>query len=440
MSWVQKLKSQEQVEAIDSNRVLDELINHFKQRLLREANLESITSLPPNERKQTIERLILQMVSEEKIIIKKRELKQIVDFIINESVGYGPLEKLLADDTITEIMVNGPYEIYIERNGRLSKTDVRFRDEKHIRHIIDRIIAPLGRRIDESSPMVDARLHDGSRVNAVLPPISLDSPTLTIRKFKKDPYTIEDLITLGSLNENMANFLKAAVRSKCNILVSGGTGSGKTTLLNVLSDYIPRGERLVTIEDMAELRFDYDNIVRLEARPENAEGTGEITIRKLVKNALRMRPDRIIVGEVRSTEAFDMLQAMNTGHEGSLTTVHANSPQDAIGRLEAMVIMSGLQLTTDVIKKYFIGAINLIVQTSRLVDGKRKITKISEVLNDNGDLKVKDIFQFNHSSTDFDGYIQGTFETTGYVPKVYERFRRYGIDVPLEMLTKEGVR
>ncbi|WP_277679683.1 CpaF family protein [Gracilibacillus dipsosauri] len=426
MSWVQKLKAQEQHDDLDSNRALDELINHFKQRLLNEANLESITSLPPKERKSTIERLVLQMVSEEKLIVKKSELKQIVDFIIHESVGYGPLEKLLDDDTITEIMVNGPSEIFIERNGRLSKTDVRFRDEKHIRHIIDRIIAPLGRRIDESSPMVDARLHDGSRVNAVLPPISLDSPTLTIRKFKKDPYTMEDLITLGTLNREMAKFLQAAVRSKSNILVSGGTGSGKTTLLNVLSEYIPKGERLVTIEDMAELRFDYDNIVRLEARPENAEGTGEISIRQLVKNALRMRPDRIIVGEVRSTEAFDMLQAMNTGHEGSLTTVHANSPQDALGRLEAMVIMSGLQLTSDVISKYFIGAIDLVVQTSRLVDGKRKITRISELVNDNGELRVNDIYRFNQTATDIDGYVQGEFEATGYVPKIYERFRRFG--------------
>lgn len=426
MSWVQKLKAQEQHDDLDSNRALDELINHFKQRLLNEANLESITSLPPKERKSTIERLVLQMVSEEKLIVKKSELKQIVDFIIHESVGYGPLEKLLDDDTITEIMVNGPSEIFIERNGRLSKTDVRFRDEKHIRHIIDRIIAPLGRRIDESSPMVDARLHDGSRVNAVLPPISLDSPTLTIRKFKKDPYTMEDLITLGTLNREMAKFLQAAVRSKSNILISGGTGSGKTTLLNVLSEYIPKGERLVTIEDMAELRFDYDNIVRLEARPENAEGTGEISIRQLVKNALRMRPDRIIVGEVRSTEAFDMLQAMNTGHEGSLTTVHANSPQDALGRLEAMVIMSGLQLTSDVISKYFIGAIDLVVQTSRLVDGKRKITRISELVNDNGELRVNDIYRFNQTATDIDGYVQGEFEATGYVPKIYERFRRFG--------------
>ncbi|RPF50073.1 CpaF family protein [Aquisalibacillus elongatus] len=431
MSWVQKLKAQEHSYEHQSNRALDDHINHFKQRLLNEANLETITSMPPDKRKETIENLVLQMVSEEKIILKKSELKQIVDFIIHESVGYGPLEKLLDDDSITEIMVNGPTEIYIERNGKISKADIRFRDQKHIRHIIDRIIAPLGRRIDESSPMADARLHDGSRVNAVLPPISLDSPSMTIRKFKKDPFIMDDLITLGTLNRDMGEFLDAAIRSKSNILVSGGTGSGKTTLLNVLSEFIPVGERLVTIEDMAELRFDYDNIVRLEARPENVEGTGGITIRQLVKNALRMRPDRIIVGEVRSSEAFDMLQAMNTGHEGSLTTVHANSPKDAIGRLEAMVIMSGLQLTPEVISKYFIGAIDLIVQISRLVDGRRKITKISELVNENGYLQVNDIFVFDQTGTDQNGYVEGTFKATGYVPKINDRFRRFGYD-PLQ--------
>ncbi|TRM12064.1 CpaF family protein [Lentibacillus cibarius] len=438
MSWVHKLRENGSADDMGTSGQLDELVNHFKQRLLNEANLDSITSLPSQERKQTIERLLLQMISEEKIIVKQEDLKQIVNFIINESVGYGPLEKLLADDSITEIMVNGPSEIYIERHGKLSKTDVRFRDENHIRHIIDRVIAPLGRRIDESSPMVDARLHDGSRVNAIVPPISLDSPSLTIRKFRKTPFSMNDLLNYSSMTEEMASFLQAAIMSKCNIIVSGGTGSGKTTLLNVLSESIVQGERIVTIEDMAELRFQYDNIVRLEARPENAEGTGAITIRQLVKNALRMRPDRIIVGEVRGTEAFDMLQAMNTGHEGSLTTVHANSPKDALGRLEAMVIMSGLQLTTDVISKYFVGAIDLIVQMDRLIDGNRKITRISELSTNENGLVVNDIYRFNQTSANSQGQVKGDFELTDYRPEVIDRFRRYGLDIPEDMREKAG--
>ncbi|WP_164668234.1 CpaF family protein [Virgibacillus doumboii] len=438
MSWVNKLREQSVDAGHDVNRQVDELINHFKQRLVNEADLDAITSLPPKERKSTIEQLILQMISEEKVIVKKEELNQIVNFIINESVGYGPLEKLLADDSITEIMVNGPSDIFIERHGKLINSDVQFRNESHIHHIIDRIIAPLGRRIDESSPMVDARLPDGSRVNAIIPPISLDSPSLTIRKFRKTPFTINDLLNYGSLTEGMAEFLHAAIVSKANIIVSGGTGSGKTTLLNVLSESISPGERIVTIEDMAELRFQYDNIVRMEARPENSEGSGAIDIRQLVKNALRMRPDRIIVGEVRGTEALDMLQAMNTGHEGSLTTVHANTPTDALGRLEAMVIMSGLPLTTDVISKYFVGAIDLIVQTNRLVDGNRKITRISEMSTDENGMVVNDIYRYNQTSTDASGQVHGELERTAYKPQILERFKRFGLEIPEDMKQKEG--
>lgn len=439
MSWIEKatVKKQDHNWSVSQSQV-DIWVRHYKGRLIKEANLESIIVLQPTERKQTIERLILQMINEEKVIIPSEQIEEIIQQLINESVGYGPLEELLKDDGITEIMVNGPSEVFIERNGKLEKSSIRFNNEEHIRHIIDRIIAPLGRRIDESSPMVDARLLDGSRVNAIIPPISLDGPSISIRKFKKDPYTLDDLMAFDSFSKEMGSFLKAAVMAKANILVSGGTGSGKTTLLNVLSDSIPPGERIVTIEDMAELRFSYENLVRLEARPPNMEGTGEVKIRHLVRNALRMRPDRIIVGEVRGSEAIDMLQAMNTGHEGSLTTVHANTPKDALGRLEAMVIMSGLPLTVDVIRGYFVGALDLIVQTSRFTDGRRRIVNISELVEEDGNIIVKDIFTFHRTATLPDGRIEGTFRSTGYIPNMFERIKSFGIPYD-ENVFKEGM-
>lgn len=443
MSWIEKASVfgsiQQNGQDWNINQTpVDGWVRHYKNRLIKESNLESITMLPPVERKKTIERLVIQMINEEKVIITSDHTEQIIQQIINESVGYGPLESLLRDESITEIMVNGADNIFIERRGKLEKTNVRFKDDNHVRHIIDRIIAPLGRRIDESSPMVDARLQDGSRVNAVIPPISVDGPSISIRKFKKDPFHLQDLQNFGSFSEEMAQFLQAAVQAKTNILVSGGTGSGKTTLLNVLSDSIPPGERIVTIEDMAELRFTYDNLIRLEARPPNMEGKGEVTIRHLVKNALRMRPDRIIVGEVRGSEAIDMLQAMNTGHEGSLTTIHANSPKDAVGRLESMVIMSGLPLTVDVIRGYFVGALDLIVQTSRFSDGKRRIVNISEIAEEDGDLKIKDIYHFVRQATLPDGTIVGEFKATGYIPKIQERFLAYGVDFP-KFQVEDGV-
>ena len=440
MSWIKNAATRKigNVEWSVTQSKVDIWVKHYKSRLIKEANLESIIALNPMERKETIERLILQMIKEERVIIPSDQIEEIIEQLINESVGYGPLEALLKDDSITEIMVNGPNEVFIERNGKLERTGVRFNNEEHIRHIIDRIIAPLGRRIDESSPMVDARLIDGSRVNAIIPPISLDGPSISIRKFKKDPYTLADLMVLGSFSEEMGEFLQAAVQAKTNILVSGGTGSGKTTLLNVLSESIPKGERIVTIEDMAELRFSYDNLVRLEARPPNMEGTGEVMIRHLVRNALRMRPDRIIVGEVRGSEAIDMLQAMNTGHEGSLTTVHANTPKDALGRLEAMVIMAGLPLTVDVIRGYFVGALDLIVQTSRFSDGKRRIVNISELIEKDGEIIIKDVFIFQRKSTRSDGQIEGVFRTTGYRPELMDRFKSFGIDYD-ESTFEEGM-
>jgi pilus assembly protein CpaF len=349
--------------------VMGELVEHFRNRLLREANLERLTNLPPQILRAKIESLIGAMIREEGRVISYADRARLITFITNETAGYGPLEILLRDPTITEIMVNAPNEVYIERAGRLQRrTDVSFIDEDHIRHIIDRIVSPIGRRIDESSPMVDARLPDGSRVNAIIPPLALNGPTLTIRRFREDPYEVEDLIGFGTLAKDMAEFLRACVIARLNILISGGTGSGKTTTLNVLASFIPHHERVITIEDAAELQFykTHPHVVRQEARPPNVEGEGEVTIRQLVRNALRMRPNRIVVGEVRGAEALDMLQAMNTGHDGSLTTVHANSPEDAFSRLETMVMWAGTELPSAAIREQLVGALNIIMQQDRM--------------------------------------------------------------------------
>lgn len=420
------------------NDYLDYLFEHYKERLLKETNLDHLIKLPTYQKRKAIEKLITDMITEEKVIISQTDKARLLNVILNDSVGFGPLEPLLRDDEITEIMVNGPTEVYIEKKGRITLTDVQFKNNEHIRHIIDRIIAPIGRRIDESSPLVDGRLEDGSRVNAAIPPVALHGPVITIRKFKKEPYTIKDLIAFGSMSEDMARFLEAAVASKLNIIISGGTGSGKTTLLNVVSAAIPPGERIITVEDMAELRLNRKNVVSLEARPANMEGTGEINIRRLVKNSLRMRPDRIVVGEVRGGEALDMLQAMNTGHEGSLTTVHANSPQDAISRLEAMVIMSNPSMTVDVVRPYIAAAVNLVVQVSRLSDGSRKLVSIAEAVGLSDELVLKDIFRFRRTGVSLDGTVTGSFEATGYVPECTKRMKVFGQALPESMFNQGG--
>lgn len=409
---------------------IEGLIEHYKARLLRETNLEQLTSLTQGEMRLAIERLISQFLTEEKVIISRRDKETLLTRLIDESVGFGPLEPLLQDDEITEILINGYKEVYIEKKGQLQLTDLQFRDEAHVRHIIDRVVAPLGRRVDESSPMVDARLHDGSRVNAVIPPVSLNGTLISIRKFRADPYKMSDLIHFGSLNESMAHFIHAAVFAKMSVLISGGTGSGKTTLLNALARAIPNGERVITIEDSAELKLDRPNVVGMEARPPNVEGTGEISIRQLVRNALRMRPDRIIVGEVRGAEAFDMLQAMNTGHEGSLTTVHANTPLDAIKRVEGMVIMAGMDLPSKVIREYIVGALDLIVQGTRLPDGQRKLISISEVVKKpSGEAEIQEIFRFKRTGIDGNGKVLGFFTPTGIIPKCLDRLRVFGADI-----------
>lgn len=416
------------------NQYISELVEHYKMRVLKEANLDFLTSLPQGEMRLRIEQMISQFMSEEKIILPRHDKENLLTRIIDESIGYGPLEPLLNDSSITEILINGYKEIYIERMGKLQLSSITFKDEDHVRHVIDRIVAPLGRRIDESSPMVDARLPDGSRVNAVIPPISLNGPLVSIRKFRKDPFKMDDLLKLGTLNETLSLFLDAVVKAKMNILISGGTGSGKTTLLNVLGNSIPARERVITIEDSAELRLDKPNVVGMEARPENMEGKGEITIRHLVKNSLRMRPDRIIVGEVRGAEAFDMLQAMNTGHEGSITTVHANTPFDALRRVEGMVIMAGMDLPSQIVREYIVGALDIVVQSSRLTDGTRKITSICEIhRNNDGVIDIKEIFTFKRQGLKENGQVEGYFTATGYIPKCIERIQAFGINLPLNL-------
>lgn len=377
-----------------------------------------------------VETLINDYISENHPEIGRMDKAYIVKSVQNEITGLGPLEDLISDSTVSEIMVNGPNQVYVERKGKLVLSDVKFQDEEHVRRIIDRIVTPLGRRIDDSNPMVDARLKDGSRVNAIIPPLALCGSTITIRKFSDTPLTIENLMGFGSLSPEMAGFLEAGVRGKLNILVSGGTGSGKTTLLNVLSAFIPHDERIVTIEDAAELKLMQDHVVSLESRPANLEGTGAITIRDLVRNALRMRPDRIVVGEVRGGETLDMLQAMNTGHDGSLTTAHANSARDALARIETMVMMSGMELPVTAIRQQCAGALDLIVQQARLRDGSRKITSICEITGMEGDIiTTQEIFRYVVDGLDGNNKFIGHFESTGVVPQCCDKVKSNGVEI-----------
>ncbi len=372
-----------------------------------------------------------EILSSENLALPVRVREQIVANVINEIVGYGPIQSLLDDPTITEIMVNGPNQVYAERGGKLFLTDKIFRDDQHVMRIIEKIVMPLGRRIDESSPMVDARLPDGSRVNAIIPPLSIKGPTLTIRKFSREPYTIEDLISFGTLTREMAEFLRACVIARLNIIISGGTGSGKTTTLNVLSSFVPNDERIVTIEDAAELQLQQDHVVSLESRPPNLEGKGEITIRQLVRNALRMRPDRIIVGEVRGGEALDMLQAMNTGHDGSLSTAHTNSPRDTLSRLETMTLMAGTDLPSRAVREQIAAALHLIIHQNRLRDGSRKITHITEVQGMEGDVIIlQDLFLFQQEGVDAKGNVIGRHVATGLRPKFMDRLIQQGLELP----------
>ncbi|MEW5953322.1 MAG: CpaF family protein [Bacillota bacterium] len=403
--------------------------------------ISELKDMPARDRENSefmtrrIEQLTSEMLSgEEQKHIPRLDRMRIAAELVDEIIGYGPITSLLNDPDITEVMVNGPDQVYVEKNGRLSLTDVFFRDDNHVLNIIERIVAPIGRRIDESMPMVDARLPDGSRVNAIIPPLSLVGPTITIRKFFRDPLTIEDLIRLGTLTPQMAQFLEACVKARLNIVVSGGTGSGKTTTLNVLSSFIPNNERIITIEDAAELQLRQQHVITLESRPPNIEERGAITIRDLVRNSLRMRPDRIVVGEVRSGEALDMLQAMNTGHDGSLTTGHANSPRDMLARLETMVLMAGMDLPVRAIREQISSAVDLIIQQNRLRDGSRRVTHITEVQGMEGDVIVlQDLYTFRQLGVEPDGILRGRFQSSGIRPKFVDKLEASGCKLPTEL-------
>lgn len=423
-------RSYQQIKQRIHQRIVDEM-TPAEQAMLSSVNQD------PHQVETLIGDYCQRVLDEDPFAIPQGEKPRLIADIRDEVLGLGPIEALRKDDSVTEIMVNGPHQVFVERMGKLELTDAKFHDTAHLMNIIERILTPLGRRVDESSPLVDARLEDGSRVNIIIPPLSLIGPCLTIRKFSKTPLTVDNLISFGTMDEKMATFLRACVKARVNILVSGGTGSGKTTTLNVISSFIPDGERIVTIEDAAELRLQQQHVVTLEARPANLEGRGAITIRDLVRNALRMRPDRIIVGEVRTGEALDMLQAMNTGHDGSLTTAHANSPRDALSRIETMVMMSGLDLPERAIREQISSAIDLILHQSRMRDGSRKITYITEVQHMEGNT-ITNIFRFEQTGFDNNGKVIGHFMPTGMQPEFLEKFEISGIKLPEGFFTPGG--
>lgn len=404
------------------------------QKMLDRVDLAVMESLPAEQLMREIKALVEQLVIEEKIPINLAEQGRLVSDIQHEMLGLGPLEPLLADATISDILVNSYKQVYVERRGRLELSEVHFADNRHLLKIIDRIVSRVGRRVDESSPMVDARLPDGSRVNAIIPPLALDGPLLSIRRFPSAPLKLDNLIRNKSLTPAMGEIIAGLVKSKCNILISGGTGSGKTTLLNIMSSFISSDERVVTIEDAAELQLQQPHVARLETRPPNVEGKGEVAQRALLRNSLRMRPDRIIIGEVRGAEALDMLQAMNTGHEGSMTTIHANTPRDALSRVENMVTMGEMNMPTKAIRQQISSAIRVVVQVSRLKDGHRKITSIQEIVGMEGDIiTMQEIFIFKQTGIDHDGLILGNFQATGIRPKFADRLSVYGVSLPDEL-------
>jgi pilus assembly protein CpaF len=416
-----------------------ELKNRIHQALIAELGPQLFADgAEAQELRGLVEPEVRRLIDEERTIAGA-DRERLIEDITDDTVGHGPLERLLADDTVTEIMVNGPHEVWIERNGRLFDTPVQFIDSSHVRRIINKIVAQIGRRIDESSPMVDARLPDGSRVNAVIPPLSLSGPLVTIRKFSRNRLTLDDLIRLGTLNTETVDFLERCIRAELNILISGGTGTGKTTLLNAVSAAIPDSERIVTIEDAAELQLSQRHVLRLESRPRNVEGSGEVTVRDLVRNSLRMRPDRIVVGEVRGAEALDMLQAMNTGHDGSLSTVHANSPRDALARIETMVLMAGFELPVRAIRQQVSAALELIVHLERLEDGGRRVTSIAEVQRMESDIiTLEDLFKFRVDTVRPDRTVVGRLEPTGIHPTFVEKFRKRGVELPMSLFSRRG--
>src|SRR3954463_9540946 len=420
--------------------VLDELRQKIHHHLIDELGpLLYDRRLSEDDLRVRVQDQLQKALAKEKAPLSAADRAQLVQDVSDDILGYGPIDRYLKEEDLTEVMVNGPHSIYVERGGKIEAVPAQFVDEDHLRRIIDKIVAQVGRRIDEATPMVDARLPDGSRVNAVVHPLAIGGPFLTIRKFASDPYTVEDLIGFGTMNAATARFLEACVVGRLNCIVSGGTGTGKTTTLNVLSSFIPEDERIVTVEDAKELQLHQDHVLAMEARPPNIEGRGQVTIRDLVRNSLRMRPDRIVVGEVRGGEALDMLQAMNTGHDGSITTVHANTPRDSLSRLETMVLMSGMELPVRAIREQIASAVNLIIQQTRFADGTRKVTAISEVSGMEEEvITMQDIFAFKQEGFDPEGKVEGRFVATGFVPKFYDDLQRRGIPLNMDIFREEA--
>jgi pilus assembly protein CpaF len=410
---------------------MEGLIFRLHQVLIEELDADEISSMAPEERRGLVEQAAETVLRREMPTVGGITRDQIVSRVVDEVVGLGPIDTMIRDPSVSEVMVNAPDEVYFEREGIIYLSDIRFRDAEHVQRIIERIVAPLGRRVDESSPMVDARLPDGSRVNVVIPPVSPKSPTITIRKFRADKMTMDELVGGATLEAEMAQFLKACVKLRLNTLISGGTGTGKTTFLNALSAYIPESDRIITIEDPTEIKLQQPHVVSLEARPANIDGKGEITQRELLRNSLRMRPDRIIIGEVRGPEAFDMLNAMNTGHEGSLSTVHANSPRDALARVENMVMMANLDLPQRAIREQIASALHLLVQLARFSDGVRRVTHVTEITGMEGQIvTMQDLFTFNQAGVDPEGRILGQMAATGLRPSFADKFALAGIQLP----------
>lgn len=417
--------------SIEGQSVYHEMKARLHRAIINRMDLTKLSLLSPEQVTTEVERLAKELLAFEDAPLSTSDRERLIEEVRHELFGLGPLEPLLADSTISDILVNSPSNIYIERRGKLERTNVSFKDDEHLMRVIERIVSSVGRRIDESSPMVDARLQDGSRVNAIIPPLSLDGPVLSIRRFGAEPLRMASLIEKEALTKDMAEMFDMCVRARLNVLISGGTGAGKTTLLNALSAFIPADERIVTIEDSAELQMQQPHVVRLETRPANIEGRGEVSQRDLVKNALRMRPDRIVIGEVRGGEAIDMLQAMNTGHDGSLTTVHANTPRDAVARLETMIQMTGMRLSDRAMRQQIASAINLVIQAARLSDGSRRITSISEITGMEGEtITMQEVFQYERRGIDSSGRVIGRFRPTGVRPRFAERLKVYGMELP----------
>jgi pilus assembly protein CpaF len=420
--------------AANGNKSFEDLKRHIHSKLVEKLDFTRVKDLHSDALRKDIRRVIEHLCDTENPLLNRVERERLIDEILDETLGFGPLEALLKDPTISDILINGPHNVFCERRGKLEKTDIKFRDNDHLLQIIDRIVSKVGRRVDETSPMVDARLPDGSRVNAIIPPLALDGPSVSIRRFGTNPLKLEDLLNYKAFTPEMAMLMEAAIKSRLNILISGGTGCGKTTLLNTLSSFIPNDERVITIEDAAELQLQQEHVVRLETRPPNIEGKGAVSTRDLVRNALRMRPERIIIGECRGAESLDMLQAMNTGHAGSMTTLHANTPREALSRLETMIMMGGFEMPVKPMRQQMASAIDIIIQANRLQGGPRKVTTVTEVMNMEQDVIImQDIFRFKQLGIDQNGRAFGQFEATGVRPTFVQRLESKGIKLPTNL-------